>query len=57
MPSWYDIAGLESRDQETCEGLDESRAAVEALLAEQWKAHPNLTPATTVVAGFSQVLS
>ena len=32
MPSWYDIQGLGDRFEETCAGLDESRARITALI-------------------------
>ncbi|CAE7180444.1 Lypla1, partial [Symbiodinium pilosum] len=52
MPSWYDIAGLEDRADENCEGLEESCATVEALIQEQ-KSH-GIPLEKIVVAGFSQ---
>jgi predicted esterase len=55
MPSWYDIVGLERRDAETCAGVDDSRAAVIALMEEQYAEEgSNLNPGVTVLAGFSQ---
>lgn len=55
MPSWYDLIGLERRDAETCEGIDDSRAAVLDLLDEQYAEEGSkLSPNVTVLAGFSQ---
>mmetsp|Transcript_4450 Transcript_4450/g.11310 ORF Transcript_4450/g.11310 Transcript_4450/m.11310 type:complete len:268 (+) Transcript_4450:68-871(+) len=55
MPSWYDIVGFERRDAETCAGIEGTRAAVTTLMEEQFAASDGkLTPATTVLAGFSQ---
>eukprot|EP00038_Savillea_parva_P030929 m.81581 g.81581 ORF g.81581 m.81581 type:complete len:273 (+) comp9413_c0_seq2:61-879(+) len=55
MPSWYDIIGFDSRDSETCAGIDASRTAVTTILEEQFSEEGSrLSPAVTVLGGFSQ---
>ena len=34
-PAWYDITGLESRANETCEGLDESYDRIMKMCQEE----------------------
>ena len=53
MPSWYDIKGLNSRDDETCEGIEDSRARVEALLRRETSEF-GIPSSSIVLAGFSQ---
>ncbi|KAJ9445024.1 Acyl-protein thioesterase 1 [Diplonema papillatum] len=48
MPSWYDIKGLSERSNETCDGIEESRQRIVALL-EAEKGTPKV-----ILAGFSQ---
>ncbi|KAL7507446.1 hypothetical protein ACHAXN_004629 [Cyclotella atomus] len=53
MPSWYDIAGLDSRSNELCEGLDESMGKILNLINEQ-VTNDNIDYSRIVLAGFSQ---
>lgn len=32
MPAWYDLKGLDSRDNEECKGIEESRATILAMV-------------------------
>lgn len=52
MPSWYDIQGLSERSNETCEGLEESRASICALLDAEVAA--GIPHDRIVLGGFSQ---
>jgi lysophospholipase-2 len=52
MPSWYDITGLSSRSEETCEGLAESRAHIASLVDGEVQA--GIPFDRIVLAGFSQ---
>ena len=55
MPSWYDIKGDGDRFSEDCDGLDESRARISALIEEEMSAAGSgVTADRIVVAGFSQ---
>jgi len=51
MPSWYDIAGLDDRSLEVCDGIEASRDTVLELLEKEaaWVGHRRC-----VLAGFSQ---
>jgi len=52
MPSWYDIAGLQDRSSERCEGIVESAEALRDILAS---AHEEGIPYSRMaLAGFSQ---
>eukprot|EP00937_MAST-01D_sp_MAST-1D-sp2_P004664 g4664.t1 len=53
MPSWYDILGEADRASETCDGLDESRAAIEALLRREME-EGAVPLSRVVIGGFSQ---
>ena len=35
MPSWYDIVGLDERSNESCEGIEESRARIADILKKE----------------------
>jgi len=53
MPSWYDIKGLSSRDNEDCKGIEQSRETILALMKEEMEQHK--IPAESIfVGGFSQ---
>ena len=52
MPSWYDITSLDDRASQPCTGIEESRAVVDALIAEELAAGTPLD--RIVVGGFSQ---
>ena len=52
MPSWYDIKGLDARANESCDGIDQSKARVDALIKEELDAG---IPANRIIlGGFSQ---
>ena len=53
MPSWYDIHGLAERADETCDGLDESQATIEAILRREASEH-GVPFSRIVLGGFSQ---
>jgi lysophospholipase-2 len=53
MPSWYDIVGLDSRSNESCEGLDDSMDKILDLIQEQVTTD-NIDYSRIVLAGFSQ---
>jgi len=52
MPSWYDIKGLDERAQETCDGIEESRATMERLIEQEVSA--GIAHHRIVLGGFSQ---
>lgn len=52
MPSWYDIQGLNERAQETCDGIEESRATIERLIEQEVSA--GIEHQRIVLGGFSQ---
>eukprot|EP00298_Acanthocystis_sp_HF-20_P002498 c12913_g1_i1.p1 GENE.c12913_g1_i1~~c12913_g1_i1.p1 ORF type:complete len:233 (-),score=110.09 c12913_g1_i1:119-817(-) len=52
MPSWYDIVGLNSREKESAEGIQQSKKLIEHLIQAEIQ---NGIPANKiVVGGFSQ---
>jgi predicted esterase len=53
MPAWYDLVGLSSRDNEACDGIDESAAIVRALCERELSEH-DISRDRIVVGGFSQ---
>jgi predicted esterase len=53
MNSWYDIVGLDDRASETCDGLDDSRNIVNAIV--QQEVALGIPHSRIVLAGFSQV--
>ena len=59
MPAWYDLKGLESRDDESCDGIDLSSRAIRELIANETKRLKDAprvgrTSVPLVLAGFSQ---
>ena len=50
MPAWYDLAGLGSRADEKCEGLDETRDRVLSFVPGD----SGIPRERTILAGFSQ---
>eukprot|EP00656_Telonema_subtile_P045853 TRINITY_DN52120_c0_g1_i1.p1 TRINITY_DN52120_c0_g1~~TRINITY_DN52120_c0_g1_i1.p1 ORF type:complete len:182 (+),score=44.85 TRINITY_DN52120_c0_g1_i1:137-682(+) len=52
MPSWYDICGLDAREQENCEGIEDSRERIVGLIAEEVEA--GVQHNRIVLGGFSQ---
>lgn len=53
MTGWYDIASLDSdRAEQTCDGIDESRAIIDAIIDEEARAVGGSS--RVVLAGFSQ---
>ena len=52
MPSWYDIAGLDERTNEVCEGITESRERIRRILEEENEG--GLPYSRMAVSGFSQ---
>ena len=52
MPSWYDIRGLGKREDEPCDGIEESAAAVLSLVKGEEEDGVDAT--RIVLAGFSQ---
>jgi lysophospholipase-2 len=53
MPAWYDIVSLEEdRSGETCEGIDDSRRRILALIEREVRR--GISPRRIVLAGFSQ---
>eukprot|EP00658_Telonema_sp_P-2_P041005 TRINITY_DN29320_c0_g1_i1.p1 TRINITY_DN29320_c0_g1~~TRINITY_DN29320_c0_g1_i1.p1 ORF type:complete len:249 (+),score=38.14 TRINITY_DN29320_c0_g1_i1:228-974(+) len=53
MHSWYDIHGLNSRDDELCEGLDQSANTIRGLIEDQ-VGLTGIGSDRIVLAGFSQ---
>ena len=53
MPSWYDIVGLDERSNESCQGIEESRATLLGIL-EKENQDTGLPFSRMVLAGFSQ---
>lgn len=53
MPSWYDIVGLDERSNESCEGIEESRARIADILKKEHET-TSLPYSRMVLAGFSQ---
>jgi predicted esterase len=53
MNSWYDIVGLDERSNEGCEGIQESRSRIEAILQRE-RDELGLPYSRMVLAGFSQ---
>eukprot|EP00697_Spironema_sp_BW2_P005787 gnl/Spiro4/18073_TR9654_c1_g1_i1.p1 gnl/Spiro4/18073_TR9654_c1_g1~~gnl/Spiro4/18073_TR9654_c1_g1_i1.p1 ORF type:complete len:268 (+),score=50.47 gnl/Spiro4/18073_TR9654_c1_g1_i1:32-805(+) len=52
MPAWYDLSGLSSRENERCDGIEQSRATIEALIESEKRA--GVPSNRIVLAGFSQ---
>jgi len=52
MPAWFDIRGLSRLSQEDQEGLEESRALVEKLVAKEEK--EGISSDKIIIGGFSQ---
>ena len=52
MPSWYDIASLDDRAKQPCNGIEESTAVIQALIDEEIEA--GIPANRIVVGGFSQ---
>jgi len=52
MPSWYDITSLDDRANQECEGIEDARKLVEAMIAAELDAGIPLE--RIVVGGFSQ---
>ncbi len=52
MPGWYDIKGIELASKEDREGVEESKQAVETLIAEQIEL--GIPSSNIILAGFSQ---
>ena len=52
MPSWYDITSLDDRANQPCTGVEDSRAVVDALIADEVAS--GIPPGRIVVGGFSQ---
>ncbi|KAL3777324.1 hypothetical protein ACHAW5_005960 [Stephanodiscus triporus] len=53
MPSWYDIVGLDRRSNEMCDGIEESRSRLAAMVDDETSAR-GLPRRRIVLAGFSQ---
>ena len=53
MPAWYDIAGLDKRSNERCDGIDDSRARLAKLIDDEMLL-TGLPRGRIVLAGFSQ---
>jgi lysophospholipase-2 len=54
MPAWYDIAGLDERSNEECDGLVESRDTVRSLLEQAHDEGNGVPYSRMVLMGFSQ---
>ena len=57
MPSWYAIAGLDSKSNEKCEGLDDSASTILSLLEKEvggGRGDSGVDYSRIVLAGFSQ---
>uniref|UniRef100_A0A7S1C823 Phospholipase/carboxylesterase/thioesterase domain-containing protein n=1 Tax=Bicosoecida sp. CB-2014 TaxID=1486930 RepID=A0A7S1C823_9STRA len=52
MPSWYDLRGLGDRDAESCDGIEDTRAFLAALVDEEIAR--GIPASRIVLAGFSQ---
>jgi predicted esterase len=52
MPSWYDITSLDDRSNQPCTGIEDSQAAIQALIDEEVASGIPLD--RIVVGGFSQ---
>jgi phospholipase/carboxylesterase len=52
MPGWYDIKGLNMKDKQDREGIEQSRATVETIIQEQIS--KGIASENIILAGFSQ---
>lgn len=52
MPGWYDIKGMDIADKQDAQGMAESQAIVEGLIAEQLE--QGIPASNMILAGFSQ---
>ncbi len=53
MPSWYDIQSLSDRAEDTCDGIDASRARIVKLIEHE--VSMGISTSRIVLGGFSQV--